>query len=221
MLVALRNDDPLLDEVANSGLPVVSLGRVMHRDDVSWVDVENFEGSRRAVQHLVGLGHTRIAAIAAPQQMIAGIDRYEGFVEGMREAGLDPELVEFADWSGDGGYAAMRKLLHHQPTAVVVASDTMAIGALRAISDSGLSVPDDLAVVGFDDLPASERSSPPLTTLRQPISQIGETLIEILLDQIDTEAREPVRKLIATELIIRESSGPCPTTQRRITAGEP
>jgi DNA-binding LacI/PurR family transcriptional regulator len=101
MLVALRKDDPLLDEVANSGLPIVSLGRVIHRDDVSWVDVENFEGSRRAVQHLVGLGHTRIAAIAPPQQTIAGIDRYDGFTEGMREAGLDPELVEFADWSGD------------------------------------------------------------------------------------------------------------------------
>jgi LacI family transcriptional regulator len=219
MLVALRKDDPLLDEVANSGLPIVSLGRVIHRDDVSWVDVENFEGSRRAVQHLVGLGHTRIAAIAPPQQTIAGIDRYDGFTKGMREAGLDPELVEFADWSGDGGYAAMRKLLHHQPTAVFVASDTMAIGALHAIHDSGLSVPDDVAVVGFDDLPASERSSPPLTTLRQPISRIGETLIKILLDQIDTETPEPVRKLIPTELIIRESSSSSPTPETRIAAG--
>jgi LacI family transcriptional regulator len=220
VLVALRKDDPLLDEVANSGLPVVSLGRVMHRDDVSWVDVENFDGSRRAVQHLVGLGHTRIAAIAPPQQMIAGIDRYDGFTEGMREAGLEPELVEFADWSGDGGYAAMRKLLHHRPTAVFVASDTMAMGALRAITDSGLSVPDDLAVVGFDGLPASETSSPPLTTLRQPIPQIGETLIKILLDQIDTETREPVRKLIPTELIIRESSGSSHPTQPRTTAAD-
>lgn len=224
MLVALRTDDPLLDEVADSGLAVVSLGRVMHRDDVSWVDVENFDGSRRAVQHLVGLGHTKIAAIAPPQQMIAGIDRYEGFTEGMREAGLDPELVEFADWSGDGGYAAMRKLLHRRPTAVFVASDTMAIGALRAVNDSGLSVPDDLAVVGFDGLPASETSSPPLTTLRQPIPQIGETLIKILLDQIDTETREPVRKLIPTELVIRESSGSSHTTepvQRRVTGSGP
>jgi DNA-binding LacI/PurR family transcriptional regulator len=173
------------------------------------------------VQHLVGLGHTRIAAIAPPQQMIAGIDRYDGFTEGMREAGLDPELVEFADWSGDGGYAAMRKLLHHQPTAVFVASDTMAIGALRAISDSGLSVPDDVAVVGFDDLPASERSDPPLTTLRQPIPQVGETLIKILLDQIDTETPEPVRKLMPTELIIRESSSSSPIAEPRITAGDP
>jgi len=206
MLAALRKDDPLLDEVADSGLPMVSLGRVMHRDDVSWVDVDNFEGSRRAVQHLVGLGHTRIVAIAAPQQMIAGIDRYNGFVEGMREAALDPRLVEFADWSGEGGYAAMRKLLHHRPTAVVVASDTMAMGALRAIDDSGLSVPADLAIVSYDGLPAAERSSPPLTTLRQPIPQIGETLIQILLDQIDTGTSEPVRKLIPTELIVRESS---------------
>jgi DNA-binding LacI/PurR family transcriptional regulator len=165
------------------------------------------------VQHLVGLGHTRIAAIAAPQQMIAGIDRYDGFTEGMREAGLDPELVEFADWSSNGGYAAMRKLLHDQPTAVFVASDTMAMGALRAINDSGLSVPDDLAVVGFDGLPASERSSPPLTTLGQPIPQIGETLIKILLDQIGGKTSEPVRMLIPTELIIRESSSPSHTTQ--------
>ncbi|HEU0242036.1 MAG TPA: LacI family DNA-binding transcriptional regulator [Micromonosporaceae bacterium] len=207
MLVALRKDDPLLDEVANSDLPMVSLGRVMHRDDVSWADVENFEGARRAVQHLVGLGHTSIAAIAPPQQMIAGIDRYDGFTAGMRDAGLDAQFVEFGDWSRDGGYAAMRKLLHRQPTAVFVASDTMAMGALRAINDSGLSVPDDLAIVGFDGLPASERSRPPLTTLRQPIPQIGETLINILLDQIDTETREPVRRLIPTELIVRESSG--------------
>ena len=128
MLVALRKDDPLLDEVANSGLPVVSLGRVIHRDDVSWADVENYEGSRRAVQHLVGLGHTRIAAIAAPQQMSQVSTATTGLSEGMRQAGLDPELVEFADWSADGGHAAMRKLLHHQPTAVFVASDTMAHG---------------------------------------------------------------------------------------------
>jgi LacI family transcriptional regulator len=218
MLVALRKDDPFLDEVANSGLPMVSLGRVMHRDDVSWVDVDNFEGSRRAVQHLVGLGHTRIASIAAPQHIVSGIDRHNGFIEGMREARLDPELVEFADWSGDGGYAAMLKLLQHQPTAVYVASDTMAMGALRAINDSGLSVPEDLAIVSFDGLPASERSSPPLTTLRQPIPQIGETLIKILLDQIDTGTREPVRKLIPTELIVRESSSSSHTTKPRTTA---
>ncbi len=207
MLVALRKDDRLLDEVANSGLPIVTLGRVMHRDDVSWVDVDNFDGSRRAVQHLVGLGHTRIASIAAPQHIVSGIDRHDGFIEGMREARLAPELIEFADWSRDGGYAAMLKLLPHRPTAVYVASDTMAMGALRAIDDSGLSVPRDLAVVSFDDLPAAERCSPPLTTLRQPIPQIGETLIKVLLDQMHTESREPVRKLIPTELIVRESSG--------------
>ena len=206
MLAALRKDDPLLDEVADSGLPMVSLGRVMHRDDVSWVDVDNLDGSRRAVQHLVSLGHTAIASIAAPQHLVCGVDRYDGFVEGMREAGLDPALVEFADWSGDGGYAAMLKLLPHRPTAVYVASDTMAMGALRAIDDSGLSVPADLAIVSFDGLPAAERSSPPLTTLRQPIPQIGETLIQILLDQIDTGTSEPVRKLMPTELIVRESS---------------
>jgi DNA-binding LacI/PurR family transcriptional regulator len=114
----------------------------------------------------------------------------------------------------------MRKLLPHQPTAVIVASDTMAMGALRAINASGLSVPDDLAVVGFDGLPASETSSPPLTTLRQPIPQTGETLIKILLDQIDTETREPVRKLIPTELIIRESSSSSRTTRPPTTAGD-
>jgi DNA-binding LacI/PurR family transcriptional regulator len=216
MLAALRKDDPLLDEVADSGLPMVSLGRVMHRDDVSWVDVDNLDGSRRAVQHLVSLGHTAIASIAAPQHLVCGVDRYDGFVEGMREAGLDPALVEFADWSGDGGYAAMLKLLPHRPTAVYVASDTMAMGALRAIDDSGLSVPADLAIVSFDGLPAAERSSPPLTTLRQPIPQIGETLIQILLDQIDTGTSEPVRKLIPTELIVRESSaGHDPQRPRR------
>jgi LacI family transcriptional regulator len=207
MLAGLRTDDPLLDEVANSGIPMVSLGRVPHRDDVSWVDVDNFEGSRRAVQHLVGLGHTRIATIAGPQETVSGIDRHEGFIEGMREAGLAPEFVEFADWSGDGGYAAMLELLRHQPTAVYVASDTMAMGALRAVNDSNLSVPQDLSMVSFDGLPASDRSSPPLTTLRQPIPQIGEVLIKILLDQIDAETREPVRKLIPTQLIVRESSG--------------
>jgi DNA-binding LacI/PurR family transcriptional regulator len=148
-----------------------------------------------------------IATIAAPQQMIAGIDRFEGFRTGMIDAGLEAGLIEYADWSVDGGYAAMRKLLHQQPTAVFVASDTMAIGALRAIRDAGLSVPDDVAVVGFDGLPASEKSNPPLTTLRQPIPQIGEMLIKILLDQIDTESPEPVRMLMPTELLARESSG--------------
>jgi LacI family transcriptional regulator len=206
MIVAARKDDALLDEVADSGLPMVSLGRVMHREDVSWVDVDNFEASRRAVQHLVGLGHTRIASIAAPQEIVAAIDRHNGFIEGMTEAGLDTVLVEFGDWSADGGYQAMRRLLRHRPTAVYVASDTMAMGALRAIKDDRRSVPDDIAVVSFDGLPASERCDPPLTTLRQPIAEVGETLIQLLLDQIDTEARVPVSKVIPTELILRPSS---------------
>ncbi len=209
ILAAIRNDDPLLDRVINSGLPVVSCGRVSHRDDFTWVDIDNFTGSRIAAQHLAGLGHRRIALISPPQDAMAGIHRHDGFADGLREAGIElpDELVAFADWSEESGYQAMRQLMPHRPTGLYAASDTMAVGALRALREAGWKVPDDLAVVSFDGLSVSERTVPPLTTVRQPVIEVGEALMRMLLDQIESDGREPAHLMLPTELVIRDSCG--------------
>jgi LacI family transcriptional regulator len=120
---------------------------------------------------------------------------------------VDPALVVEGDFTDDGGYTAMKQLLPHQPDAVFVASDAMALGALRALREAGRRVPDDVAVVSFDDMPFAVRTDPPLTTVRQPIERAGSTAAEILINLIEHPSPEPRRIILPTELVIRDSCG--------------
>lgn len=205
-------DDPFVSRLLQDDFPFVLVGRTPQHEGVSYVDVDNISGARTAVQHLARLGYRRIATITGPLNTIAGQDRYAGYQRGLRSAGLahNPDLVvegEFSEISGDRG---MRDLLALEmpPDAVFAASDMMAIGALKAMRAAGLRVPQDVALVGFDDIPLAALVDPPLTTVRQSISDLGYTAATLLFEELESEDSEsPQRMILPTELVVRSSCG--------------
>jgi LacI family transcriptional regulator len=195
--------------LADSDVPFVLVGRHPAQVQASYVDTDNLSGARDVVQHLLRSGRKRIATITGLQSQIAGADRLAGYTAALRARGIipDPTLIVNGDFSEAGGYRAMQQLLPQQPDAVFAASDTMALGALRAIHDAGLRVPEDIAVAGFDDLPLAEHTEPPLTTIRQPIYRMGTMAAETLIEQIEHPQDAPHRVVLPTELVIRTSCG--------------
>lgn len=201
-------DDPVLQALHKSKMPFVLIGR--HPTlDVNYVDVDNFNGGREATLHLLRLGRQRVATITGPQNMIAGIDRYQGYCQALQalDRPLQPELVVEGDFTEESGYLGMRTLLPHKPDAVFVANDTMAIGALRALYEAGVSVPQQIALVGYDDMPAAAHLNPPLTTVRQPIGKLGAAAMEMLLEVIRQPKSPTSHRVLQTELIVRRSCG--------------
>jgi DNA-binding LacI/PurR family transcriptional regulator len=205
MFFSIHGVDPIPDRLARRGIPVVCNGRPLAPTAVPYVDVENEAGARSAVRHLIDAGRRRIATIAGPTDMVAGIDRLRGYQAELREHGL-PDLVEAGDFTRESGFVAMGRLLAAEPDldAVFAASDLMADGALSALRRAGRRVPDDIAVVGFDDMQIAQFTEPPLTTVRQPVAGIGRMLARHVLR---LAARQPVEAalILPTELVVRES----------------
>jgi DNA-binding LacI/PurR family transcriptional regulator len=207
MFASMHGADPLPGTLARLGIPVICSGRPIGDSPVPYVDVDHFGGVCRAVQHLVDSGRRRIATIAGPQDMVAGLDRLAGYRTTLNAAGL-PALETIGDFTRDSGIQAMRTLLRQDPAldAVFVASDMMAHGALLALKDAGRRVPADVAVIGFDDFDISRYSEPPLTTVRQPITAMGRTMARQLLGFIHGDAGLPSSVVLPTELVVRESA---------------
>jgi LacI family transcriptional regulator len=201
--------DQLIERLIHSEMPLVIIGRPFHSDGVSFIDVDNLDAARNAVGHLVRLGYQRIATITGPANNTTGIDRREGYLRALAERGrtVEEALVAEGDFSEASGYYAMKRLLPAKPDAVFAASDVMAFGGMRAIREAGLRIPEEIALVGFDDLPQASRSEPPLTTVRQQVVQFGMSAVEVLIDVIDNGVTPPRRIVMATELIVRDSCG--------------
>jgi DNA-binding LacI/PurR family transcriptional regulator len=206
MFASMHGADPLPGALVRLGVPVVCSGRPIGPASVPYVDVDHFGGVADAVRHLISAGRRRIATIAGPQDMVAGIDRLAGYHSTLDARGLPP-LVAIGDFTRESGIAAMRSLLDRAPglDAVFAASDMMAHGALAVLKEAGRRVPDDVAVIGFDDFEISRYSDPPLTTVRQPIAEAGRTLARQLLGLI-TGAFLPSAIVLPTELVVRESA---------------
>jgi LacI family transcriptional regulator len=219
ILASALLDDPVGQALAESDLPFVMVGRHTTNNQVHYVDVENYSSSRDAVLHLFRQGRRRVGTVAGPANLIAGYDRQRGYAAALHARGLavEPGLVAEGDFTDDGGYAAMQQLLPQEPDAVFVASDAMALGALRALREAGKRVPDEVAVVSFDDMPFAVRADPPLTTVRQPIDRVGATAAEMLISLIEHPSPEPHRIILPTELVIRDSCG----ARRRMQEGKP
>ncbi|NTV65232.1 MAG: LacI family transcriptional regulator [Oscillochloris sp.] len=205
-------DDPLLPRLHRDRVPLVLIGQHPYLERIVSVDVDNQAGAHTAVEHLIRLGHRRIATISGPLMMTAGLARRDGYQQALLAAGIPicPDLQVEGDFTQEGGYAAMRRLLAlaERPQAVFVASDTMAFGAMRALSEAGLRAPGDLALIGFDDLPAAAYSSPPLTTVHQPIGELGAGAVRILINLIETpESPPPQISLLQAKLVVRASCG--------------
>ena len=210
MLISLHGADPLPAGLRRSGIPLVVGGRPPV-DGVTYVDVDNRAGSASAVQHLAETGRRRIATIAGPQDMAAGVDRLLGYHDRLAEAGIGAEggMVEIADFTHDGGRGAMERLLERHPSldAVFVASDLMAVGAMAALRGAGRTVPDDVAVVGVDDSQLAVTTQPTLSSVRQPIEEMGREMTQLLMQEIRFPDRAPRRVILDTQLIVRASSG--------------
>lgn len=215
LMVSSDIDDPILPLLIKDNLPLMLIGDHPYLKPMNWVDTENRQGACNAVNHLLKLGHRRIATIAGPQQMNAAIDRYNGYKQALLEAymPIQPELVVYGDYSQESGYTTMNRLLglDAPPTAVFAANDMMAIGALRAIHEAELAVPGDIALVGFDDVPMAAFANPPLSTVRQPIAEMGAMATSLLIDQLEGISAPNAYVRVPTQLVVRQSCGGTPT----------
>jgi LacI family transcriptional regulator len=202
-------DDPLIERLSESNRPFITIGRHPTNERINFVDVDNRAGAYQGVSYILHTGRRRVAMITGPRNMIAGRDRYQGYQDALRERGLQlhPELVAEGEFSYISGYLGMKQLLPHHPDAVFVASDAMAFAAMSAIQEAGFSIPEDIAVVGFDDIPTAATSNPPLTTIRQPIQRTGSVAVEMLIERIEHPESQPCRIVLPTELVIRDSCG--------------
>jgi LacI family transcriptional regulator len=208
IMASMLVDDSLTSSLIKSHLPFILVGRHPTNPRVNYVDVDNINSARELVAYLIEKGYRRIATITGPLNMIAGIDRLEGYKRALRDAGMtiDPSLIVTGDFSEHSGYVRMQELIPLKPDAVFVASDAMALGALRAMRTAGLRVPHDIALAGFDDIPLAERADPPLTTVHQPIYQAGFTATEALIELITQPSNQPRHIILPTQLVVRAST---------------
>ncbi|MFI8321604.1 LacI family DNA-binding transcriptional regulator [Streptomyces sp. NPDC085529] len=212
LLVSVHADDPLPDQVRALGLPAVLNGRRREDEPVAFVDSDNTGAGRTAVAHLVARGRTRVATITGPLDMYGARCRLDGYREGLAEAGLAPDdaLVATGDFTEEGGRRAMCELLDRAPDldAVFAASDVMAAGARAVLREAGRRVPEDVALVGVDDSAVARLMDPPLTSVRQPIEEMGRTMARLLLAEIaaPSEPDDQPRRMLPTDLVVRASS---------------
>jgi LacI family transcriptional regulator len=205
IITADRREDSFVKQLVEHDTPLAFVGRPEPGVHVPYVNVDNENGGYIATEHLIQRGRNRIAAITV-RYNTAGEDRRRGYQRALEayDISYDERLIAEGDFSQDSGYAAMRILLDEEPDAVFVSSDLMAIGAQRAIREAGLRIPDDIAMVGFDDLPSAAHADPPLTTIHQPIEQLGSLAIELLKEAINhTVVEEP--RVLPVELVVRST----------------
>ena len=202
-----------LEQAHRDGLPVVAINRHLPTNTaLAQVHFDHLGGARLATQHLLDLGHRRIAHLAGPSNRFTGRQRCEGYVVALREAGIEPDerLIAEGDYSFESGRKLLRRVWRHRPTAVFVGGDAMALGALRAARELGLRVPEDLSLVAFGNPDFVRYATPAITTVDLPVVQAGRTAAELVLRRIagdgDGHARE-VRTL-ETTLLIRETTAP-------------
>ena len=211
VVMGVDRDDPEVEKLVRSPVPVIAVDLDVSGDHTSYVASDNIGGARLAVRHLHGLGHTRIATIAGPAETKPGADRILGYRAEMNALGLEihPGFIAEGDFYAESAEQLMQSLLRRPtpPTAVFAAADMMALGAIRAIHAAGLSVPGDIAVVGFDDIRLAELLSPPLTTIRQNMLGIGLAAARALVEQIENPDSTPPVLTLPVELVVRASCG--------------
>ncbi len=224
IIVATRSNeggDKYLREIVESNVPVVVIGRDFQHENVDFVSPDNLRGGFEATQHLIDLGHERIAFIGANLKGGSSLKRLQGYLKALKQhnieiderliTGRNEDVSEIPGYSTEEiGFEGMKRLLSlpNPPTAVFARNDFTAIGAMSAIKEAGLRIPEDIAIVGFDDISLAMRTSPPLTTVRQPMRLEGRLAAEMLLERIAGKERKSRReRILNCELIVRESTG--------------
>jgi DNA-binding LacI/PurR family transcriptional regulator len=207
-LIPIVDDYPTLIELTH-GIPFVQIGARLG-DHLPSVIYDQATGARLATQHLIDLGHRRIAEISGPLPNYDAHDRHEGWQATLIDNGIQPELSVEGDFTIEGGYQAMTRLLDERAafTAVFVGNDSMALGVQTALRERGLHVPDDMSVVGFDDIPESAHLVPGLTTVRQNFQLLGQLAVEYIVDLIEKPDTPIYQRVLPPKLIVRESTRP-------------
>jgi LacI family transcriptional regulator len=208
-----RLEHPLLAEMAAAGSPMVLVNRRVSRPDIPSVTADDAAGVALAVRHLVELGHDKIAHLAGPQDLSTGVSRLRAFRQALQDHGLpdDPRrLVICSSWTETAGASALRGLLDStvEFTAVLAGNDLLALGCYDALVERGLSCPDDVSVVGFNDMPFMDKLAPPLTTVRIPHYELGAEAARLLLADLREPGRHPRSVLLPLTLIVRASTAP-------------
>jgi len=209
LMVAPVLEEPTVELVRRKGLPCVVIDPRRLEVGLPRVTVDNYQGMRRGTQHLLDLGHTRIAYIRGEADLQSSSIRYQGYCDALRLAGaeVDDRLVASCDFSYECGFrTAARLISDHSPTALVAGADLMALGAVDAARAHGLDVPSEFSVVGFDDLPQAAQCFPGLTTVRQPLHDMGQMAARALLSLIDGQALLMDHMQLPTNLVVRNST---------------
>jgi LacI family transcriptional regulator len=205
-----------VDALLALGIPVVAFDRMIDDDRVDAVVCANVEGLRRATEHLLWLGHERIAFVGGRTDVETGAERLEGYTLAMRSAGAVPFALD-GGFRTDGAERAVAELLEHRqrPTALVVANNLMTLGALRALRRARVRIPDEIAVVGVDDPPWADLIDPPLTTVAQPVRSMARTAMQLVLERVESRRAEARRVVLPLELRVRRSCGSRPEPAAR------
>lgn len=202
--------DKRISYLQSENIPFVFSGNPRVEENVSWVDADNERAAFKAVSHLIEKGHRKIATIAGNDNLVAGVLRLEGYKKALKSAGIEinDDLIVSADFQEEGGYKAVERLLEkgQKFTALFAANDFMAIGAMKAIKERGLLIPEDIAVMGFDGTFLSGHVEPPLSTVQLPIKDLGKNCAEIITSIINNGARENEGILLETKLLLRDST---------------
>ncbi len=207
-----RDDDPVLAGIVDEAVPVVLFNRAAPGRGISAVLPDDRAGTRQAVEHLLTLGHSRIVHVGGPEDVSSTVNRLEAFEETLRDAHLTGGHDFAQRQTEEEGYRVTMGLLEQRPdtSAVLAANDRLALGAIDAIRASGRSCPDDVSVIGFNDMPYSDRFSPPLTTVRISQYELGALTARLLLETIADPGRAAETQLVSTQLVVRGSTGPAP-----------
>jgi len=210
LLVAVHADDPLPELLEQLGMPCVISGARHAAEPLASVDSDNFDGARAAVEHLITRGRRSVATITGRLEVYGAQRRLDGYRAALAAAGLPPDerLIAPADFTEEGGARAMRELLARRPhlDAVFAASDVMAAGARQVLREADRRIPEDVALIGFDDSVVARHMHPALTSVRQPIEEMGRRMAQLLLEEIAGRTGERPTVVLPTELVVRDSS---------------
>jgi LacI family transcriptional regulator len=211
LVVRTRQQDQRIAYLIEQRFPFVAFGRSDLGADFPYLDVDGETGLRQLTQHLIDLGHRRIAYVSAPLDLMFASHRLEGYKEALvaNSIPFDETLIAVGELTERSGYAAGRDFLtqDERPTAIIACNDLMALGVISAAQGLGLTVGHDVAVAGFDDIPLAEHSHPPLTTMRQPIYEIGQRICEMVIRLLQGETLEERHVILEPQLVVRKSCG--------------
>ncbi|MFC5470468.1 LacI family DNA-binding transcriptional regulator [Cohnella suwonensis] len=212
VVFGFQHDDMDFGELMESGIPTLFIDLDMQQGRAGFISSDNEEAIGKAVAYVAGLNHRKIAFLSGMRHSYTGRLRLDGYRAGLKKAGIPyrDDYVVDGDFTKEEGYRLMKELLANpdRPTAVVCGSDLEAIGAIEAIREAGLSVPEDISVVGFDDIEIAAHVSPPLTTVRQDMATIGRRAIELVDGLINDGTMPPPAEIVPTTLVVRESCAP-------------